>query len=83
MEHDQRLREGDGLILAAEQGAALKVMHWNLTTMLGDIQSVLLENLFFLGYPGDGIASGQCRIRDAQFNRRLRRVAGRRDKQHN
>ena len=27
--------QGDGLILAAEQGAALKVMHWSLTTMLG------------------------------------------------
>jgi 3-oxosteroid 1-dehydrogenase len=27
--------QGDGLILAAEQGAALKVMHWTLTTMLG------------------------------------------------
>jgi 3-oxosteroid 1-dehydrogenase len=27
--------QGDGLVLAAEHGAALKVMHWNLTTLLG------------------------------------------------
>ena len=27
--------QGDGLVIAAEQGAALKVMHWSLTTMLG------------------------------------------------
>ena len=27
--------QGDGLVIAAEQGAALKVMHWNLTILLG------------------------------------------------
>jgi 3-oxosteroid 1-dehydrogenase len=27
--------QGDGLVVAAEHGAALKVMHWNLTLMLG------------------------------------------------
>lgn len=27
--------QGDGLVLAAEHGAAIKVMHWNLTTLLG------------------------------------------------
>ena len=26
---------GDGFVIAAEQGAAFKVMHWNLSTMLG------------------------------------------------
>jgi 3-oxosteroid 1-dehydrogenase len=27
--------QGDGLVIAAEHGAALKVMHWNLTLLLG------------------------------------------------
>ena len=27
--------QGDGLVLAAEHGAALKVMHWNLSILLG------------------------------------------------
>jgi 3-oxosteroid 1-dehydrogenase len=27
--------QGDGIVIAAEQGAALKVMHWNLTILLG------------------------------------------------
>ena len=27
--------QGDGLVIAAEQGAAIKVMHWNLSLMLG------------------------------------------------